>query len=225
MIQWLNTNFGTDTATYLGLAVGMVALFIGGNKVYKNQKKKRIIQHAVKTQGNVYQAGGDINQTTHIFNTTNDTEAESLKKKNDHDLKIIEEILTLLPYNETTNWVKQSYITGLPLQLSLNMDEAEKFNGEKYRLYNTGVNSAKNAFIEAMGRFNDSIIPFLHAEYPEREPIMMNPPHDWKYKGEKLESNFRQHQGNLRETSGVMVECYQDFVKTFKDQGFITDKL
>lgn len=129
----------------------------------------------------------------------------------------------MLPYEDTVGWVEQSYLSGLPRDICLNMEKAEKFSGENYRLFNTEVQSAKDDFIEAMKLFLNSTEPFLSIDYPDRVPVMLSLPHDWKYKGEKSEKVFRSHQQNMKKTSGEMVERYKDFVRTFKTQGFIID--
>lgn len=219
MTEWLNSNLGSDTATYLGLFAGVIALFIGGNK-YKKWKQNNIKQKIKNIHGDVSQAGRDINH----YHSANDSENNRLKNKYEHDLKIIEKILELLPYEDTLGWVEQSYIAGLPRDTCLNMEKAEKFSGENYRLFNTEVHNAKDAFIEAMRLFLNSTSEFLSIDYPDRVPAMLSLPHDWKHKGEQSEKAFRTHQQNLRETSGEMIERYKDFVRTIKVQEFITDK-
>ncbi|MBA5234944.1 hypothetical protein H2Y54_00070 [Pectobacterium aroidearum] len=224
MKLWLDTYIGTDIATYLGLAISVVTVF-GAAKVFKIRKQKNINQSANKNQGDVYQAGGNINQTINNYIPSDNAEADNLKKKNEYDLKIIEEILVLLPYEETIGWVEQSYISGLRRDVCLNMEKADKFCGENYRLYNHAVNKAKDLFIQSITSYVNSTLPFLHVDHPDRLPLMLNIPHDWKYKGEKSERNFRKHQDNMRETSSAMIGCYNDFIRTFKAEGFITDKL
>ena len=233
MTDWLNSNLGSDTATYLGLFLGIIALFIGGSK-YKKWRKSSIKQNAKSIQGDVNQGGRDVNQSGRDINQSgrdinhyyyaNDSENNQSKNKYEHDLKIIEQILEILPYEDTLRWVEQSSINGLPNEICLNMEKAEKFSGENYRLFNAEVNNAKNAFIEAMRLFIDSTMSFLHIDYPDRVPVMLSLPHDWKYKSEKSENTFRICQKNLRETSGEMIECYKKFVITIKNQEFITDR-
>lgn len=219
MTDWLNTNLGSDTATYFGLFVGIVALFIGGSK-YKKWKKSNIKQNAKNIHGDINQAGRDINH----YHSANDSENKQFKEKYEHDLKIIEQILEMLPYEDTLGWVAQSYIAGLPRDIFLNMEKTEKFSGENYRLFNDEVHNAKDAFIEAMRLFLNSTEPFLSIDYPNRVPVMLSLPHDWKHKGEQSEKAFRKHQQNLRETSGEMVDRYKEFIRTIKIQEFITDK-
>lgn len=219
MIEWLNTNLGSDTANYFGLLVGIVALFISGNK-YKKWKKNSIRQNSHNINGNVNQAARDIN----YYYSANNSDSNQLKKKYEHDLKIIKEILETLPYEDTLEWVERSYIAGLPRDVCLNMEKAEKFSGENYRLFNIEVHNAKDALIEAIRLFLNSAEVFLTIDYPDKVPMMLSLPHDWKYKGEQSEKAFRTHQQNLRETSGEMVERYKEFVKTIKIQEFIIDK-
>ncbi|MCV6038724.1 hypothetical protein OFP00_37155, partial [Escherichia coli] len=82
------------------------------------------------------------------------------------------------------------------------IEKAEKFSGEKYRLFNTEVNGAKDAFLDAMTAYVDSTLPFMSVDYPNRKPVMLSLPHDWKSKSVESEANFRFHQQNVRETSG-----------------------
>ncbi|CAM3828191.1 hypothetical protein [Rouxiella silvae] len=208
MLDWLNTNMGTDWATYQGWGMAIVSLIIGVYAVF----------HAVPTITHVF------NSTTNNNFSDKDDNADKLEKMNAHDMRIIEEILMLLPYDETYNWVEQSYINGIPLSVTNNLDKAQVFLGENYQLYNKVVNAEKNSFIESINTFMDSTMPFLHVDYPNREPIMVNLPHDWKYKGEEAEKNFRMHQNKMRETSGFMINSYASFVKSFKNEGFVIEK-
>ncbi|WP_236874510.1 hypothetical protein [Citrobacter portucalensis] len=88
MTEWLNTNLGSDTATYLGLFAGIVALFIGGNK-YKKWKQNNINQNTKNIRGDVSQAGRDINNTTNNNYSGTDREAELVKKQHVWSNKIV----------------------------------------------------------------------------------------------------------------------------------------
>ncbi|WP_050088558.1 hypothetical protein [Yersinia intermedia] len=90
------------------------------------------------------------------------------KKKKAHDLKIIEEILTLLPYEATFYEAEQSYIVGMTYQFPRNLDDAGKYRDAKYRLYNSAVNEVKDNFIIAITAFYNSLTPFLTVDNPER---------------------------------------------------------
>ncbi|HCS1609345.1 TPA: hypothetical protein OQM95_004700, partial [Shigella dysenteriae] len=176
MTEWLNAHFGADAATYLSLLVGVLALFgIGGGVTYRIRQQNNIKQKAKKTEGDVNQAGRDINQTTNVYHTSNESTEDPVKKKQDeHDLKIIDQILELLPYEDTTQWVEQSYLSGIRQDVCLNIEKAEKFSGEKYRLFNTEVNGAKDAFLDAMTAYVDSTLPFMSVDYPNRKPVMLS---------------------------------------------------
>ncbi|EKQ0627243.1 hypothetical protein P4P73_005065 [Salmonella enterica] len=224
MTEWLNTNLGSDTATYLGLFAGIVALFIGGNK-YKKWKQNNINQNTKNIRGDVSQAGRDINNTTNNNYSGTDGEAELIKKQHDHDLKIIEEILTLLPYKNTIHQAESSYITGMFLSFSSDLEEAEKFSGEEYTLYDNDVEYAKSKFINAIKMFNESHFGFLSVDHPERKPPRLDLPYNLRDRGGKDEEKYREYQNNMRETSGVMNECYKNLVTVFKRKNFITDKL
>lgn len=232
MLQWLNTHVGTDWATYQGWILGIagVALTIYGfyratpslMNIISNTKTKQTAKHI---QGALSQAGRDVNNITNNNYDGADEKTLLSDKKNNHDLKIIEEILILLPYEETIEQAELSYVVGMWLQFSLDLEKAEKYTDEKYRLFNTTVNDSKNAFIDSVISFNKSYSGYLSVDHAEREPHRLDLPYDWKHKGEESESKFREHQSNMRDTSGLMIERYRFFVKTFKEQDFITDKL
>ncbi|MCS6036392.1 hypothetical protein LNQ52_05525 [Klebsiella pneumoniae subsp. pneumoniae] len=82
----------------------------------------------------------------------------------------------MLPYEDTTQWVEQSYLSGIRQDVCLNIEKAEKFSGEKYRLFNTEVNGAKDAFLDAMAAYVDSTLPFMSVDYPNRKPVMLSLP-------------------------------------------------
>ena len=232
MLQWLNTHVGTDWATYQGWILGIagVALTIYGyyratpalNDKTRNTKIKQTAKHV---QGALSLAGRDVNNITNNNYDSVDENALLLKIKHDHNLKIIEEILILLPYEETIEQADLSYLVGMLLKFSQNLEGAEKYKDEKYRLFNASVNDSKNAFIDSVESFVNSYLGFLSVDHIEKEPHRLDLPYDWRNKGEESEKKYRQHQSNMRETSGLMIERYKDFVKTFKEQDFITNKL
>lgn len=232
MIQWLNTHVGTDSATYQGWVLGIVSIGLTIYGLYRATsaiKNKisitRIKQNAEHIQGTLNQAGRDVNNTTNHHYDGADENALLQKEKKDHDLKIIKEILILLPYERTIDQVDRSHLDGMLNQFALDLEDAEKYTDERYCLFNAAVNGSKNAFINSIKSFNNSYLGFLSVDHIYSEPCRLDLPHNWKHKGGKSEENFRKHQRNMRETSGLMKECYRDFVKTFKEQGFITENL
>ncbi|OCH19286.1 hypothetical protein [Aliivibrio logei] len=58
MIEWLNQNIGSDTATYLGTFLAIIALVFGGNKMVKKSQKQSV------KYGNGIQAGGNVTINT-----------------------------------------------------------------------------------------------------------------------------------------------------------------
>ncbi|CNI26566.1 hypothetical protein [Yersinia intermedia] len=146
------------------------------------------------------------------------------KKKKAHDLKIIEEILTLLPYESTLNEAEQSSIVGMTYQFPRNLDGAGKYRDAKYRLYNSAVNEVKDNFIIAITAFYNSLTPFLTVDNPEREPLRLDLPYDWR-NNPKSEKTYRKYQSEMRETSAVMIENYQLFIKAIKENDFITGSI
>ncbi|HFO2533753.1 TPA: hypothetical protein ACHJX8_003673 [Yersinia enterocolitica] len=72
--------------------------------------------------------------------------------------------------------------------------------------------------------FNNSACDFLSADRPERKPLRLELPYDWKNHPER-EKKYRQYQSEMRETSAVIIENYKLFIKTIKENEFITDTI
>ncbi|WP_261371819.1 hypothetical protein [Yersinia aldovae] len=227
MLHWLNTHVGIDWATYQGWGFSIIGLgisvigIIGAPKIIKKYKLRQTNKN---NNGNINQAGRDLNITTINHISHSKTESGIEEKKKAHDLNIIEEILTLLPYECTLYEAEQSYLVGMTYQFSRNLDEAEKYTSEKYGLYNTAVNKAKDTFIIAATAFNESTFGFLSVDRPERKPLRLDLPYDWKNHPES-EKRYRKHQREMRETSAVMIENYRLFIKAINENDFITDSI
>ncbi|WP_246432601.1 hypothetical protein [Xenorhabdus indica] len=226
MLDWLETHVGTTWATYQGWILGLIGVvltacgFFATKKRPKNDKSKQITKNV---QGDSYQANRDINNIAINNPPSSDEKNEHEKQKKNHDLKIIEDILTLLPYEETIYRLENSHIVGIPLKFSMDLEKIEKFTDEKYRLYNNTVNAEKDNLVNATTKFLSST-NFLHVDHPDKEPHRLDLPHDWKNNPEN-EAKFRKCQSDMNRTSKILIECYKSFVKTFKEQEFITDKI
>lgn len=223
MLQWLNTNLGTDWATYLSLVLAVVALVAGGT-IYKIRKQKNINIHqtAKDVQGDAVFIGRDQTIHNHHYEGL-DSKHEDEKKKNEHDLKIIEDILTLLPYENTVYQLEQSYIAGILFKFSQNLEEAQKFADVNYSLFNMTTNDAKNIFIDSIKKFNEITMNFLTIDHPDREPLKLDLPYDWR-DGGKNEERYRSYQSQMREASGEVISRYREFIRIFKSEGFVTGK-
>ncbi|CNI82663.1 Uncharacterised protein [Yersinia intermedia] len=64
MLHWLNTHIGTDWATYQGLGVSIIGLGITVFAAPKIIKKYKLRQINKNNNGNINQAGRDLNITT-----------------------------------------------------------------------------------------------------------------------------------------------------------------
>ncbi|BET65041.1 hypothetical protein [Yersinia pseudotuberculosis] len=227
MLHWLNTHIGIDWATYQGWGFSIIGLgisvigIIGAPKIIK---KYTLWQTNINNNGNINQAGRDLNITTinHISHSNKESGIEEKKKA--HDLSIIEEILTRLPYEATLYEAEQSYLVGITYQFARDLDDARKYTDEKYRLYNPAVNSAKDNFTISIDKFYKSFLSFLTVDHPEREPLRLDLPYDWRNNPES-EKTYRKYQSEMRETSAVMIENYKLFIKTIKENDFITDTI
>ncbi|HHH1742702.1 TPA: hypothetical protein ACPY9J_002238 [Yersinia enterocolitica] len=227
MLHWLNTHIGTDWATYQGFGVSIIGLGISVIGIFaasKTVKKYKSQQKINNTSGNIHQAGRDIKITT-INNVSHSNKTSDIdEKKQEHDLKIIEEILMLLPYEKTIDETGRSHQVGMTYQFASNLDDARKYTNEKYKLYIPAVNEAKDNLIIAITAFYNSLTPFLTVDHPEREPLRLDLPYDWR-DNPKSEKIYRKYQSEMRETSAVMIDNYQLFIKAIKENDFITNKM
>ncbi|MCR9561776.1 hypothetical protein [Vibrio alginolyticus] len=229
MIDWLNENVGADAATYIGTFVGIIGLFWGGSKVinlkFNNQvnkidNSKNHDQTLNVGSGNGFQSGGDMNVT---IGSINSSEHEEEQAKKSHDLRIIEKIVELLPYEDTLHHVDLSYISGMPYEFARSLDRAEDFNGPKYKIYNPKVEAAKEEFLNAVYSFNEICISFLSVDHPQRKPLMVVPPFDWR--NGPSEARYRELQSSLSDHATMLINKYKLFVGVYKSEGFISDKI
>lgn len=228
MIAWLNENIGTDAATYIGLILGFMGLF-GGAKFFNltsNRKVNKFDGGKINEQtlnvgsGNGFQAGGDMNIN---IGTINSAAQEKVDEKKLHDLRIIEEIVELLPYESTVHYVDLSYISGMPYSFATSLDKVATLNGPKHKIYNHKVDVAKNDFLNAIHAFNEISMSFLTVDHPERKPLMVVPPFDWR--NSPAEPRYRELQSSLSDKAAVLIEKYNEFIEAYKSEGFISDKI
>lgn len=229
MIDWLNENIGADAATYLGTFLGFIGLFWGGSKII-NLKSNSLVNKINNSNnheqtlnvgsGNGFQSGGDMNVT---IGSINSSEHEEEQAKKLHDLRIIEQIVELLPYENTLHYVDLSYISGMPYELARAIDRAEDFTGPKYKIYNPKVEAAKAEFLNAVSSFNEICLSFLSVDNPQRKPLMVVPPFDWR--NGPSEIRYRELQSSLSEQATMLINKYNLFVDVYKSEGFFSDKI
>lgn len=147
-MNWLTP----DVATYISLGLGVVALFWGGSKYVSNRNKTQ--KQNVKN-GNALQAGRDL--TINMGNSETAAEASKIEEersKKSSDLRTIEALLELIPYEDTVHHVDLSYLSGMPYEFARQLDRAESFNNIRYQLFNLDAEAAKSTFIESIADFN-----------------------------------------------------------------------
>ena len=228
MVTWLNEHFGADAATYIGLGISIIGLFLGGAKVWNlNFNKKTVIQtdnSIVNEQsltvgsGNGFQSRGDMNIN---IGSIHSSEQEELNAKKSHDLRIIKKFTELLPYEDTLHHVDLSHIVGMRYDLARALDKAENFNDPNFKIYNQKVESAKVDLLSAACKFNEVSISFLSVDHPDRKPLMVVPPFDWR--NGPAEARYRELQSSLSDKAGVLIETYKKFVEVYKSEGFIIE--
>ncbi|WP_421331435.1 hypothetical protein [Aeromonas veronii] len=155
--------------------------------------------------------------------TINSAAQEKVDEKKLHDLRIIEEIVELLPYEGTVHYVDLSYISDMPYSFASSLDKVATLNGPKYKIYNHKVDVAKNDFLNAIHAFNEISMSFLTVDHPDRKPLMVVPPFDWR--NSPAEPRYRELQSSLSDKAAVLIEKYNEFIEAYKSEGFISDKI
>jgi hypothetical protein len=226
MIDWLNSHVGPDVATYLGTLLGLVAFFLGGKTIYnkwvvnvKNNNSPELINKgAVSNSGNFHQAARDI-----IINSVAPEIKVEETQEYIHDVEVMNEILSLIPYQKTIDEVGLSYLTGIDYDFSKNLEEAEDFLDVRFGLYNKNLDRVKDSLLNSVVAFNDASADFLHVDRPERKPWRFEPPYHWKNNGS--EAIYREKQFALKECALELVKNYKVLIKAVKDERFHGVKL
>lgn len=216
-MNWLTP----DVATYISLGLGVVALFWGGSKYVSNRNKTQ--KQNVKN-GNALQAGRDL--TINMGNSETAAEASKIEEersKKSSDLRTIEALLELIPYEDTVHHVDLSYLSGMPYEFARQLDRAESFNNIRYQLFNLDAEAAKSTFIESIADFNVVAAEFLGVDDARKEPLMVTPPFHWKSNGS--EAKYRELQSRLRGAAGSVIQQYNNFIGVLKAEGFVSDKI
>jgi hypothetical protein len=216
-MNWLTP----DAATYISLCLGVVTLFLGGSKYLS--KIKRNQKQCVKN-GNALQAGRDLN----INIKSSKTAADAMKVEEEHskkssDLRTIEKLLELIPYEDTIHHVSSSYLSGMPSEFACRLDRAESFNNIKHQLFNVNADAAKSAFIDSIIEFNDVSAKFLGFDGVRKEPLILTPPFHWKSNGS--EAIYRDLQSRLSNAANSVTQQYDHFIAVLKTESFVSDKI
>lgn len=218
MFDWLTT----DVATYLGLAIGVLGLF--GSGYAFNSKNKRVNKQSQKVKnGNGIQTGDNATITINGGSESEKVDVEDARAKKSHDLRIIEELLSLLPYEDTLHHVDLSHINGMLYEFASKLDNAQSYNDIKYKLYNVVVEKAKTELIKSVFEFNEASRAFLSVDHPNKKPLMVVPPYDWR--NGPSEGRYRELQSQLSDKGSDLNEKYREFIAIFKEAGFITTKI
>jgi len=185
-----------------------------------NAKQSQNVENA----GTGIQAGGDVIINMGGSDSTTDTaNLEEVRSKKSYDLRVVEELLDLIPYEDTLHHVDLSYLHGMPYEFARKLDRAENFNNVRYQLYNPKVEAAKSKFVASISKFNSVAAEFLGVDDATKEPLMVVPPYHWKNNGS--EATYRDLQGRLGDAAVSVTEQYDNFIRTLKSEGFVSDKI
>lgn len=148
---------------------------------------------------------------------------EKQAKEEPHDQRIIEEIISLLPYDNTNYWIERASYAGLKRDFSHDLDCCMKFSEPPYALYNEVVESKKQELVAAICHFNSKCAGYLGAQ-EDQSGTMYLPPYHWKGSNESEKRYYEM----LREVANAgqeLLKAYDDFIKCVKSQGFIIGKI
>ncbi|MBU0912942.1 MAG: hypothetical protein KKF22_10425 [Gammaproteobacteria bacterium] len=158
---------------------------------------------------------------TFIQSKTNDAKMlEVEKQQKPHDEKIIKEILTLLPYENTNHWLEQAGYAGVRRDFYHGLEECAKFTTAPFKLYNNNAEVAKVRLIQAISDFTLKCMGHLGAqENPKGE--MYLPPFHWKSQGAKSEAKYYEQVEIVGKAGNVVRSELDNFIKEIKKEGFI----
>ncbi|HCE3689864.1 hypothetical protein HJ205_23350 [Vibrio parahaemolyticus] len=145
---------------------------------------------------------------------------EVLKSQQPHDKKIIDELLVLLPYENTHHWLEQAGYAGLRRDFSHDLQECEKFNDAPYKVYNQIVEAAKTALIDQIQDFNVQCMGHLGAQ-EDTTGEMYLPPYHWKSQGKESEARYYEQVKGVSESGQKVRTMLDQFIEVVKKEGFI----
>ena len=152
--------------------------------------------------------------------------AERKKKRTEqhlHDQKIIIEILSLLPYEDTQHWISQSSRSGLKCEFVHDLDECEKYAKTPYALYNTAVEEKKQELISAIREFNLKCLDYLGSDGRQNGKMYLPPYHLKGYGGDGKKYYRMLHE--VDRSGQDFLKKYDNFIECVKKEGFVIEKI
>ncbi|WP_020159996.1 hypothetical protein [Methylobacter marinus] len=149
---------------------------------------------------------------------------EKQAKEEPHDQRIIEEIISFLPYDNTNYWIEQASYAGLRRDFSHNLDCCMRFSEPPYALYNEVVESKKQELVITIRHFNSKCAGYLGAQ-EDASGIMYLPPYHWKGRRDESEKRYYEMLHDVANAGQELLQAYDAFIKCVKSQGFIIGKI
>jgi hypothetical protein len=137
-----------------------------------------------------------------------------------HDKKIIEELLSLLPYENTHYWLERASYAGMRRDFAHNLENCEKFITPPFTIYNVEVETSKKNLILCIKDFNHHCMGHLAAQ-EDKTGKMYLPPYHWKSQGEKSEERYYTQEEAVSKSAQKLKDQYDSFISIVKHQGFI----
>lgn len=141
-----------------------------------------------------------------------------------HDKKIIEDLLSLLPYENTHCWLEQASYAGIRRDFAHDLEACERFITPPYAIYNVEVEASKKDLVSCIKDFNHHCLGHLGAQ-EDKTGKMYLPPYHWKSKGKKSEERYYAQVEAMGKSAQKLKEQYDLFISTVKQQGFIINEI
>ncbi|RLW64043.1 MAG: hypothetical protein B6D73_14305 [gamma proteobacterium symbiont of Stewartia floridana] len=182
--------------------------------------------------GVILMINGALYNIAHSFlmNRGKKIEAEEAREKKKvevpHDQKIIEKLLSNLPYENTRYWVERAPTAGILRDFAHGLEQCEKFITPPYRLYNEVVEKKKVELVSKISSFNQAAYGsgYLGAQ-EDKSGKMYLPPYHWKVPGQESEERYYDLLHKLTDAGQDFLKEYDEFILCVKSQGFIIEEI
>lgn len=173
---------------------------------------------------------GAIHNLSYQYLEYRDNERAALERKEaqdaqiPHDKKIIEELLQLLPYENTHYWLEQASYAGMRRDFAHDLESCEKFVTPPFTIYNVEVEASKKELVLCIKDFNSHCLGHLGAQ-EDKSGQMYLPPYHWKSQGPKSEARYYAQVEAMGKSAQKLKDQYDSFIQTVKQQGFIINEI
>lgn len=182
--------------------------------------------------GVLLMVSGALYNLVHIFlvNRSKQIEIEVAREKKKlevpHDQKIIEKLLSYLPYENMGYWMETSPTGGIRRDFADGLEQCVKFTTPPYRFYNEVVEKKKLDLVSKISKFNQAAYGsgYLGAQ-EDKTGKMYLPPYHWKVPGSESEVRYYDLLDKLADAGQELLKEYDEFILCVKSEGFIIGEI